>query len=71
MFDEGQQRVRCLAHIINLACQDSLAILKTQISNGGAPEESQSESEKDAESGDDDDGMNHGDLSTFDRVSIS
>ncbi|CAG7818140.1 unnamed protein product [Allacma fusca] len=29
MAKEKEQRVRCLAHIINLACQDSLSVLKS------------------------------------------
>ncbi|CAG7656907.1 unnamed protein product, partial [Allacma fusca] len=28
-FDIRNQRVRCLAHVVNLACQDAIAVLKT------------------------------------------
>ena len=47
-FNEKDQRVRCLAHIVNLACQDALKVLKKQKSTTGTAtgsEDPQSESD--------------------------
>ena len=53
VFSENKNRVRCMAHIINLACQDALACLKMLSLDDDLSNLSESESDSENESSSD------------------
>ena len=64
-FDESSQRVRCLAHIINLSCQDALSALESiKCPSDGYNSDSDSDSGSEGEY----DNLDHGSSSVYNRV---